>query len=87
MYILSAVETTLKTKKVIKIFKATPFDDLPTIKIVCNRVCVQSSGTIYRGTEITNFEIAIEYFILIYIWNTLYGVKSHHIFGVCSTPN
>ena len=28
--------------------------------MVCNRVCVQSSGTTYQGTEITNFEIAID---------------------------
>ena len=62
MCILSAVDIILKTKKIIKTIKATPFNDLPTIKMVCNRVCVQSSGTTYQGTEITNFEKAIEYF-------------------------
>ena len=65
---------------------ATPLDDLCTIKIVCSRVCVQSSGTTYQGTDITNFEKAIEYFkgkysdlvdkVLVCLYNRIKGAET-----------
>ena len=54
--VLSAVETILKIKTKIENIKTTPFDDLPSVKLLCSRVNVDSSGTSYQGTDISNYD-------------------------------
>ena len=60
--VLSAVETILKIKTKIENIKTTPFDDLPSVKLLCSRVNVDSSGTSYQGTDISNYDAAMQYF-------------------------
>lgn len=60
--VLGAVETILKIKKRIENIKTTPFDDLPTIKLLHSRVKVDSSGTTYQGADICNYDTAMQYF-------------------------
>ena len=60
--VLSAGETFLKIKTKIENIKTTPFDDLPSVKLLCSRVNVDSSGTSYQGTDISNYDAAMQYF-------------------------
>lgn len=61
--VLSAIEAFVKTKKSIEKIKDTPFDDLPNVKMLCNRVKMDASGgKSYQGTEISNYDSALQYY-------------------------
>ena len=60
--VMGAIEAFIKTKKSVEKIKKTPFDDLPNVKMLCNRVKVDASGTSYQGAEITNYDSALQYY-------------------------
>ena len=62
--VVGAIEGILKTKKSIENLKATPFDDLPSVKKVMSRIqhsTASTTETTYQGAKITHYETSVVY--------------------------
>ena len=58
-----AIESLMKTIKALDKLKATPFNELPTVKKVLTRGKEEPDGSItYQGVDIKTYQAGIEYF-------------------------
>ena len=62
MCIVTAIEAILKTSKSMEKVKATPFENLTTVKVVLSRIKHENNSFTYQGADLKEFDEAVTFF-------------------------